>query len=60
MRAALRQLPRGRFSAEDWLALETRVVNPTDPAFAEKSAAMLQAFYDRAAGPATKQSESQA
>ena len=47
-------------SPETWLALETRVVNPTDPAFAEKSAAMLQAFFDRAAGASGKQSENKA
>ncbi|GAB5469498.1 MAG: hemerythrin domain-containing protein [Rhodospirillales bacterium] len=34
-------------SKEDWLELETQVVNPTDPYFAEKAAARLQELLGR-------------
>jgi hemerythrin-like domain-containing protein len=33
---------------EHWLELETHVINPTDPYFSEKSAALMRAFFDRA------------
>jgi hemerythrin-like domain-containing protein len=33
---------------EHWLELETHVINPTDPHFSTKSAALMRAFLDRA------------
>jgi hemerythrin-like domain-containing protein len=33
---------------EHWLEMETHVINPTDPFFSEKSAALMRAFLDRA------------